>query len=317
MRKTCLILTIAFSIPFSVYARSDRDFSYAIQYGATAKFTVQVVDDAKIPIGGVKIEARFAPAFNVSGEIKSFITNTNGVAEVCGRTGGSVAIRATQDGYYGSEDEIGYIALGQGVKGNKWQPWNMIRTIILRPIKKPFAIKIPVEGWRIADATNQWIGFDLEKYDFIKPHGKGVVADMDIKVNWDGHRWPKSTGMDVSIHFPQKHAGGYYQDRLMSSDFKDSYSAQTNAAYTKEFRFYEYPVRNSRGEIIRFDKKVFDKTKVLVVRSRCVIDEDGRLKEARYSQISNFRFSCEAAGVCIMFQPIYNPTPNDTNLEPK
>ena len=298
-------------------AHADRDFYHAIQYGATAKLTVRVVDDIEQPVSGAIIEARFDPAFNTSGEVKSFIGDTNGIVEVSGRTGKSISVRVTKDGYYGSTEEIGYVALGQGVKGNKWQPWNMTKTIVLRPIKKPSAVKVPIENWRITNVTNQWIGFDIERYDFVKPHGKGEVVDMDIKIDWDGRRGANSSGIDVSIRFAPKYAGGYYQDRLMYSDFKEAYFASTNATYQKEFRFFEHPIRDARGNISRFEKNVFDKTKVLVIRSRCVIDEKGELKEARYSQIYNFRFSCEDTGGCIMFQPIFNPTPNDTNLEPK
>ena len=122
-------------IPSLAYARADKAFYHAIQHGAMAKLTVNVVDDIKHPIGGVKIDARFDHAFNAKGEVKSFITDTNGVVEISGRTGRSVYVRATKDGYYGSTEVIEYITLGQGVKEDKWQPWNMTRTIILRPIK--------------------------------------------------------------------------------------------------------------------------------------------------------------------------------------
>lgn len=320
MKHTVVPIAVSvavFMIPSLIYARADRAFYHAIRYGATAKFTVKIVDDIKQPVGGVKIEARFDPAFSAAGELKTFVTDTNGMALVSGRTGKSVSVRATKNGYYGSTEEIGYVSMGQGVKGGMWQPLNMTREIVLRPIKKPAAVKVPVGNWRIADATNQWIGFDIEKYDFVKPHGKGMIADMDVRIDWDGRRWPNSTGMEVYIRFPEKYAGGYYQDRVMGSDFKDSYFALTNATYMKEFSFFEHPIRDARGDIERFEKKTFDLTKVLIVRSRCVLDENGRLKEARYCQISNFRFSCDDGGGCIMFQPIFNPTPNDTNLEPK
>ena len=302
---------------FAMYAHADSDLLRAIKYGATAKLTVKIVDDTKLPVEGAKIEARFDAALSASGELKSFVSDTNGMAIVSGRTGKSVSLRVTKDGYYGSTTEIGYAGLGLGVKGKNWQPWNMTKEIVLRPIKKPLAVKVPVENWRIADVTNQWVGFDIERYDFVRPHGKGEVADMEIKIDWDGRRFPNYTGIDVYIRFPQKYAGGYYQDRFMGSDFKDSYLALTNATYLKEFRFYEHPIRDTHGELLRYEVNDFDPSKVLIIRSRCVLDENGKLKEARYSQISNFRFGCDDKGGCIMFQPIFNSTPNDTNLEPK
>ncbi len=311
------ILLVLILIPFAVSARTDNDLLQAIKYGATAKFTIRILDDEGRPICGVKIEARFDAALSRSGELKSVVTDTNGMAAVSGRTGKSVFIRATKEGYYGSTDEIGYVALGQGVREGKWQPWNMTKEVVLRPIKNPIAVKVPVDNWRIADVTYQWIGFDIERYDFVKPHGKGEVADMEIKIDWDGRRFQNYTGIDVYMRFSQKYAGGYYQDRFMGSDFKDAYIALTNMTYQKEFNFYEHPIRDVHGDLLRYEVKDFVSSKVLIVRSRCVLDENGKLKEARYSQISNFRFACDDKGGCIMFQPIFNPTPNDTILEPK
>ena len=311
------MLAILILTTIAMHVHADSDLSRAIKYGAVAQLTVRVIDDENLPVGGVEIKARFDAALSATGEVKSFVTDTNGVAVVSGRTGRSVSLRATKAGYYGSTEEIGYAGLGLGVKEGRWQPWNMAKEIVLRPIKKPSAVKVPVENWRNADVTGLWIGFDLERYDFVRPHGEGMVADMEVKIDWDGRRFPDYTGMDVRIRFPEKCAGGYYQQRFMGSDFKDSYLALPNAIYEKEFRFYEQAIRDKNGELVKYETKDFDPAKVLIVRSRCVTDESGKLKEARYSQISNFRFSCGDSGACIMLQPIYNPTPNDTNLEPK
>ena len=74
-------------VPFAVCAHADNDLLRAIKYGATAKFTIRVINDESRPICGVKIEARFDAALNTSGELKSIITDTNGMAAVSGRTG--------------------------------------------------------------------------------------------------------------------------------------------------------------------------------------------------------------------------------------
>ena len=56
---------------------------------------------------------------------------------------------------------------------------------------------------------------------------------------------------------------------------------------------------------------------VLVVRSRCKLNEDGTLKSAHYFQLGEIRFSGDERGAALKFLSIFNPTPNDTNLEPK
>ena len=98
-------------VQFAMYARAaDSDLLRAIKYGATAKLTVKIVDDAKQPVEGAKIEARFDAALSTSGESKSFVTDTNGMAVVSGKTGKSVSLRATKDGYYGSTDEVCFVS---------------------------------------------------------------------------------------------------------------------------------------------------------------------------------------------------------------
>lgn len=61
---------------------------------------------------------------------------------------------------------------------------------------------------------------------------------------------------------------------------------------------------------------------VLAVEGRADGDFDkalkeGTLKQANYSEVADLTFGCGSRGAWIMFQPIFNPLPNDTNLEPK
>ena len=308
---------VLLTVPLLAVTRADRDFYRAIESGATAQLTVKVVDDVGRPVGGVNIEARFAPAFNAPGEKKLFTTDTNGIAIVSGRTGKSVSLRTTKDGFYGSSEKIDYVALGQGVKGVKWLPWGMKKEIVLRPVRKPVANKPYFSSGKYTMDTGKWLGFDIETYDFVSPNGNGTIADFEVKFEWDGQRGKNFHGMDMIIRFVEPYAGAYYYDRTMTSDFRDAYSANTNEFYQKEFVFYSHPIRNSDGEIVKRDQKLFDMSKSLVVRSRCILNEDGTLNQARYSEIAELSFGCSSKGTWIMFQPIFNPTPNDTNLEPK
>lgn len=312
------MLSVALIMQLTLFAAdNDREFQQAIRYGATAQVSVRIVDDSQKPVSGVTVESRFDAALRSRGCVVTVTTDTNGMAIVTGKTGKSVTIRATKPGYYGASDKICYVSLGQGVEDGKWKPWNVMRTLILRPVKNPVAQKMPIDDWRIAKTPSAWIGFDIEKYDFVKPHGQGEVADMEIKYEFDGHDLNNIDGMDVYMRFPWDYAGAYYHSRSMTSDFKDAYFAVTNAVYLKDFHFFDHTVRDGHGHVVRHDKQIFDNSKAMIIRSRCVVDEEGRLKEARYSEITHFRFGCDENGCCLMFQPIFNPTPNDTNLEPK
>ena len=257
-------------VQFAMYARADSDLLRAIKYGATAQLTVKIVDDAKQPVEGAKIEARFDAALSASGESKSFVSDTNGMAIVSGKTGKSVSLRATKDGYYGSTDEVCFVSMGQGVKNGTWQPNDFKKIIVLNQMKNPMATRPNVSYGRYTNITGKWLGFDIAQYDFVKPNGKGEVADFEVKFEWDGQRGENFHGME-----------------------------------------------NLAGEIVARNQRHFDTTKTLIVRSRCVLNDDGTLKSARYSEITDLSFGCGRKGAWIMFQPIFNPTPNDTNLEPK
>ena len=314
---TISALTVLCLASHLVYAHSDRAFYHAVQYGATARFIIEVVDDLERPVGGVKITARFDSALKASGELKSFVTDTNGMAVVSGKTGKSVSLRATKDGYYGSTDEVCFVSMGQGVKNGTWQPNDFKKIIVLNQMKNPMATRPNVSYGRYTNITGKWLGFDIAQYDFVKPNGKGEVADFEVKFEWDGQRGENFHGMDMDMRFPESFAGAYYHERVMQSEFKDAYFASTNATYQKTFTFYSRPIRNLAGEIVARNQRHFDATKTLIVRSRCVLNDDGTLKSARYSEITDLSFGCGRKGAWIMFQPIFNPTPNDTNLEPK
>jgi len=314
--KTALVLALC-GVVLTVESQADDGFSKALNEGATACLTIRVVDDEGNPVQGASIESRFDAAFKASGSVKAFLTDTNGIAEISGQTGKAVAFRASKVGYYGASDKICYVTMGQGVKDGRWLPFDLDRMVVLRRIQNPVADRPHVSGARYTKNLGIWMGFDLAKYDFVAPNGNGDCADMEVKFDWDGQRGVNFHGMDVSIRFAGPYSGAYYQDRMMMCDFKEAYFAVTNEVYQKEFNFYSRPIRDDGGTIIKRSQKLFDSDKALIIRSRCITNTDGMLEQANYSEIVDLTFGCSSRGAWIMFQPIFNPTPNDTNLEPK
>ena len=297
----------------------SREFENACYRGADARVEFHVVDDMGNPVPFAKVKVFFDMMDRSKGRRVMGETNTNGFFIAEAKTGGNLEIAVSCDGYYSSNDKICFIAMGREhkVKGGRWQPWGMKKEMVLRPVRKPVANKPYFSSGKYTMDTGKWLGFDIETYDFVSPNGNGTIADFEVKFEWDGQRGKNFHGMDMIIRFVEPYAGAYYYDRTMTSDFRDAYSANTNEFYQKEFVFYSHPIRNSDGEIVKRDQKLFDMSKSLVVRSRCILNEDGTLNQARYSEIAELSFGCSSKGTWIMFQPIFNPTPNDTNLEPK
>jgi len=296
-------------------------FQEAYQRGAEAKIVFSIIDDDGSPVQDARVNVFFDMADRSKGRRVIAQTGTNGVCVVEEKTKGVLEIEVSCKGYYRSTDLISYIDMGREheVKKGKWQPWGMVRQITLLPVKNPVAKIACIPDWKWTKELNKWVGFDLMKYDFVEPHGIGKVSDMEVMFEWDGAwRQKDYKGMSLRLRFPQKFAGGYYADKTPGSEYCGVYHAKTNDIYRGEFYFSDQvAARDKRGNVTSWDRHFFDPSKVLVVRSRCRYNADGTLESASYFQLSDVQYACDERGAAVRFLSIYNPTPNDTNLEPR
>ena len=319
--KRLSLLAVVLAVLLPIYAaKHDPDFQRALLHGATAQISVRVVDDERKPVCDVKVEAHFDAALQSAGEVKLALTDTNGIAVVSGRTGKAVSIRASKSGYYSSSDSVCFVSMGKGALDGKWQPWGLEKTIIVRPVRNPAAIQHIVRGYKHTKKLNEWLKFDLEYGDFLPPDGEGKVCDMEVLFDWNGRLGDQYSGMGVKIRFPQDgYSGGYYADNVMCSDFKGVYAFSPNNELISEFSYSTVEERDSStGALQRRRETLFDKTKCLVARIRCEVDPtSGKLLKFHCAQISDVKFGCNKAGAVFLLKSMFNPTPNDTNLEPK
>lgn len=296
-------------------------FQEAYRKGARAKVEFRIVDDGGRPVRDANVNVFFDMADRSRGRREIVPTGTNGVCIVEGKTKGVLEVEVSREGYYRSTDLISFIDMGHEheVRNGKWQPWGTVRRITLLPVKNPAARIAETSGWKWTKEIKKWIGFDLVKYDFVRPFGTGEYSDMEVMFEWDGvWRQKYYNGMSLRLRFPQKFAGGYYADKTPGSEFYGIYHAQTNGHYRTEFSFSDkVAMRDNRGNVTSWDRHFFDPSKVLVIRSRCRYNEDGSLKSASYFQINDVQYACDEQGAAVRFRSVYNPTPNDTNLEPR
>ena len=163
------IAVVALSVmPTTAVAMSsspDAQFRAAKAKGAKARVQIRVVDDEGLPVSNATVNAYFEMVMRPGGGIVSATTDTNGVAVVEGMTNLEIHYRAEKDGYYMSKDDIEMFSMSHRyeVKDGRWQPWGMQKEIVLRPVRRPQAIRVPCHDWLETKAINQWIGFDLEK----------------------------------------------------------------------------------------------------------------------------------------------------------
>lgn len=310
-----LISLSALQVVALVTLKKDPVYRDARRNGAQTKIELHIQDDDGTPVPDAKIKAYLGMNFRPLGTWINGTTDTNGVFVLEGKTcGDEIEVFVAKDGYYGSHVIYRYAKMGEerDVKDGKWQPYDVEEKIRLRKIKHQMDVSI--DGRFVnTKCLNEWIGYDIEKNDFVAPYGKGKETDFQVAIDWNGKWLPEYRGMGLRIRFVEPYSGYYISAINTESEFKGPYKANPQAEFQKEARFYE--------EVSSDNKRIrhwFDKCKCWVVRSRCKVNSDGLLVEANYSIVHNVDFACEPDGAgCFRLTGAMNPTPNDTNLEPK
>jgi len=110
------------------------------------------------------------------------------------------------------------------------------------------------------------------------------------------------------IEFDEK-CGAYVKKCTGNENFPSTYGADTNKTYVSDI-----PIRivAQKGNVWLHEGKVVESDEYMVIRSRVKCDEQGKIVSANYSKlIGPVRFGSSVD----IFQSVFNPRPNDTNLE--
>lgn len=277
--------------------------------GPKAKECLKVVDQNGKPVQGAKIRGGFVTGDGLDDytPVDGF-TDAKGRFTAKGRTIRQLSLQITKKGYYGTRTAIEYKREDDG----RWEPYGETRTVVLneicqlgglcvRPEKRRFGWKIPCRG--------QWIGFDLEKFDWVAPYGEGRENDFlarytaQIKSRFSDYR------ETLEISFTNNPYAGFYQGlKNMDSDLQWPYAADTN----KEFQTSMFFLCEKRPGMV--GNRIFlSDIAYLVFRTRTKVDEKGRLISAHYGMISGvWQFGGDEMR---MGDACFNPVPNDLRLE--
>ena len=186
-------------------AAMDSLMENAIRHGAMAKIRYRVVDDEGAPVSNVVAHVWFSSYARHQDDAEWFVTtDTNGMFTVEHRTNESLDCGFDKEGYYHSSDQILFRkrkGVSVMVVDGKWQPYGETRTVVLKRVQKPQEMLGPdCPPQRKIKIYDKWLGFDLEKGDFLPPMGVGAEADMLVRFRLNGHMpddW--SIMMDVSF----------------------------------------------------------------------------------------------------------------------
>ena len=297
-----LIVLSVVAFPLQVYAKI-----------ALAQVRIQVVDQD----GDVVPDAKIWGGFTCGGGMNDYVlvdgfTDTNGLYVAEGRCNEILRFEVRKEGYYRTSIKIEFWRTKSDpkVKDGKWQPYGETRIVVLKRIQNPHEMLGPdCPPQRKVKIYDKWLGFDLEKGDFLPPMGVGTEADMLVRFRLNGrmpHDW--SIMMDVSFT-NNPYAGACRLKKDGWSDMKSSYYADTNAVYQTDFTF---KYCHEKGVYPYSDK--LNQDEYMIFRIRTKVDRDGKLVSARYGKLYG-PWNFEDAGGSQIYKVFLNAKDNDVNLE--
>ena len=315
MMKRVTITIIVSVTCFLLFAhKKDPDYLKTRRNGGDTRIVLSIIGDDDRPVSNAAVRVLMGMNFRERAYYINGFTSADGKFVIEGKTtGNEIEIDVTKEGYYQTSDKLCFISMGQeyDVKDGRWQPWGMELQLRLRVIRNPIVLLGDVNGYYVPE-TNKWIGFDMKQADWVLSGHKGKMSDFEVFLEWDG--LPSRDSKLLKLHFRtvDSQGGFYYADSVKESRFHGVHNASTNEVLQQAF---SCQTTQKEGRIV---KTGLPHSKLLVLRSRCVCDQEGMLRMANYSTISwvSVEGSQKGKGEMLLSYS-FNPTPNDTNLESK
>lgn len=274
-----------------------------------ARVRLQVVDEADRPVPQARVLLFLRGLSEAEDEVLELKANAAGLIQHKGWSKGDyldgILVISKTPGYYESR-------LKQPVDLTDRE---FDLRLKMRKIGQPIAMYAKKVELELPEQRRE-IGFDFEKGDWVKPYGKGEVADctfIGTKHFEDQDHFETS----VVMSFPSDLAGmlpdpAQKNKAIQLSKFKTSRMAPLKG-YQHTFNL-----------ISRWDGENRQKGSTGIAnwmfRSRVVAGEDGELKSCHYGKIVDGVDVARRSGYpdgnpIITFTYYFNPTPNDRNLE--
>ncbi|NCC49875.1 MAG: hypothetical protein EOM20_01540 [Spartobacteria bacterium] len=308
--KNCIWLMMVAGMITSSLEAASPELKKARSYGAQGKVTLRVVDD----LGNAVTNAFIDAALKFSDTRDGFTshegyTDTNGTFEVEGKVKSDMVYTVTKSGYYKTIGRYWFYSWEKGdVQNGRWLPWNPVVEVVLKPKKNPipmYAKRVHVE----IPGQNQPIGFDMEKGDWVSPHGKGLVAD--VYINYSLKQQDLWTGDE---RFEMSNTNLLCGVQELNADMFSAFRSVYDAPLTGYVESLKYVLNRTKTTIIE-EKKLSD-SNYIVFRSRAAVDEDGRLERANYGKVyPPIKHGRQRGTDSMVLIYYFNPTPNDRNLE--
>jgi len=293
---------------------------------------MRVVDEAGTPVAGATTEIVFV-SYNAE-KVRAGLSDSEGRYSALGQGNHSVMLIASKPGYYP-------VSLRDLSKDTDHDV-EMVLPRILNPIPL-FASYIDSSG-RIPGEEmtfpvhNQWVGFDLEVADWVAPHGKGKIADFQLRFSNQFKGWEDYFAGDINAHMTKdKELSKQRNKEWTMEKFKILYGkwdglvemsfSGEGEGILEAKRFIGYsPMKlphlapevgyssTWNRAVNSYDGIILPKDTGFFLRTRVKKDQQGRIISANYAKFIG-RLNVIANTGKIEFLYYFNPTPNDRNLE--
>ncbi len=309
---------------------------------ASERLYVRVVDDDGHPVSNATVNVDFTSGHIVLGdgtdhhyEAKTD-TNGNAVVKFNCKTS-DIGWHVEADGYYRSDphDEnfkgedviippgIGFVVLHEHEKRGEVTLYRKKNPQPMYAYTREMDVKAPIANGRY--------GFDLQCFDWLPPLGGGKIADF-----YYVRERPDETNMTKRVRYNNS---GYYQFKNGESGYpklgevvgRIEFDENCGAYIDKQTGCESFPsthCADPRREYVRsipisivfcdefhiwvYESTVVDGSEYMVIRSRVKCDENGNIVSANYSKVLG---PAGFAGLVNFRESVFNPRPNDTNLE--
>ena len=276
----------------------------------TAKLTAKVIDEAELPVAGAQVILSFSGAkIGDGGGLTSFgkegLSDSDGLFSGSAATLPLVGVVIDKKGYYRSIQK--YEFTSRSLLLNRWQPWNPTIEVVLKKIRNPVPMfekggkstPIPVFG--------EPVGYDLEKGDWVTPHGVGVINDFVFnckhnRVDFDNAEASCEIGFSNEMDGIQK----FLFDENDQSYYKWPFEAPLDGYESSLYKWMTVHFPNE-GYKSNIDDKIN-----YIFRVRTRTDGKGNIVSANYGKISqDFLISRKGK---VKFHYYFNPD-GTRNLE--
>ncbi len=309
--KTILIVTAILSVLVST----------ACGRPPVSAMLVKVIDENGEPVEGAEAIGRFLWRTDKLIPAPKGLTDANGEIILRGRTIQQVTAEAYKDGYYPSKLITTIPYPGSGHEAVPHRSADFAVTLVLREIRDQVPMYARRLDTRIPGFGGEAAGYDLEKMDWVSPHGEGVRGDIYMRLDGqidDRQIWD----VQLTISFPGDGDGlvVFEEPPYPESVFKSPRIAPDDGYVSK------WTLRNRRitreaaraAGVSPVAENDVNQERVYIFRVRTQLDDDDNPVGGHYAKMyGDFYFGIPFTKDAFLTRGIlyFNPVPEDRNLE--